>query len=320
MASVLRVAGTVARLILCERTGLSTTEGARVHLTDTIRGHLWSVHALLRPGAPPAVAPPERMAWRGGHVVRIARAPRPGERRWVVGLHGLGATPGSGLMRRAGAQVVARGWGWLALGVPWCPERGLLHHYPDVLDLIDAARADLGAQDAPYALLGMSLGGAVALRAAADPLATPHLTAAVALCPPLDPEAARHALHHHITLWPYQRLYLSWLRALDAEAPPPARPDATTRALATARTLADWERATGTSPAPLKAWWPPPTSRPTLTLATRHDPLIRHDTLAHLLTAHPDHTLRLSPGGHLAFPGGMEAAVHDALDWLNPQW
>lgn len=291
-----------------------------MRLPDTARGHLWSLRALLRPGAPPAVALPARMPWRDGHVRYIAHAPAPGK-PWIVGFNGLGAHPGSGLMRRAGAEVVARGWGWLAIGPPWCPRRGILHPYPDPLALADAALDHLGAssstETARFAILGLSLGGVAALRAAAQGADHPRLRAAVALCPPLDPQAIHAAFAARPTLWPYQRAYLSWLRALDVAAPPPQRPEHTTRALTTARTLADWERAADLSPPPLHTWWPPPTSRPTLTLATRQDPLIDPTTLTRHLDTAP-HTLRLRAGGHLAFPGGIEAALTEALDWLHP--
>lgn len=150
---------------------------------------------------------------------RLSR-PRHGARGLVVVLHGWEGCADSNYVLSAGAALFAAGFDVFRLnfrdhGGTYALNEGLFHscRIDEVVEAVRVIARDYAHGE--LSLLGFSLGGNFALRAAAR--APGVLERVVAVCPVLSPKRTMHALE--TGLWIYRRYFLSrWRRSLEAKA------------------------------------------------------------------------------------------------------
>ncbi len=165
-----------------------------------LAGHLRTVlprlgEALRAPQTPPA-APWSALVEGPGRPVRLSGwlRDRPGSDSLVVVVHGLGGSTDSPYARRAAAAAEAMGLSTLRLNLRGSDRSGEDFYHAGLTADLHAALAS--AEAAPYTglyVLGVSLGGHVALRLLCEPH-DPRLRAVAAVCSPLDLDACSAAI------------------------------------------------------------------------------------------------------------------------------
>jgi predicted alpha/beta-fold hydrolase len=125
----------------------------------------------------------------------------------LVALHGLGGSAESGYMRRTGASALARGWAIARVNLRTCGRTEALASTLYNAGQTGDADAVLAALDArgcprPFALVGFSLGGNIALGYAGAAGAACRADAVAGINPPIDLHACIDALER-----PANRLY-----------------------------------------------------------------------------------------------------------------
>lgn len=199
------------------------------------------------PGRPPGLAPGSgrriELALRDGSGDRLAARVHGGEGRGplAVLVHGLTGCEDSFHVLQAGAALLAAGHGVVRLNLRGAPPGRALarghYHMNRFGDLADACAglAKEGFSGKGIALVGYSLGGALALRLAGSDACPPSLRAVVAVSAPVDLIAASARISR-LRNRPYER----WLTArLRAETRPVwrARGRGVRRAVQEARTI-----------------------------------------------------------------------------------
>lgn len=157
----------------------------------------------------PSILPARAIAG-AGEIVDVAVAPetsvrvllhtpRAPARGTLVAMHGLSGSAESGYMRRTGTLALARGWALARVNLRTCGGTEALsktfYNAGQAADA-DAVLAMLEARGwpRPYALLGFSLGGNIALKYGGSAGATCRADAVVGVNPPIDLRACIDAL------------------------------------------------------------------------------------------------------------------------------
>jgi uncharacterized protein len=187
-----------------------------------LAGHYWTIAPRLRhslsPLAPPAGRPFELAVAdpRLGSVRLSGHLREPlGARELVLVVHGLGGSAESHYVLRAALAAEAAGLACLRLSLRGSDLRGEdFYHAGLTADLHAALAAPELAGYGRLYLLGYSVGGHLALRAATEP-ADPRLAAVAAICPPLD-LARSSAAFDAPGLWLYRRYVLGNMRRIYA--------------------------------------------------------------------------------------------------------
>jgi len=325
--------------------------GLTYHSGVELAGHYWTIaprlRHSLRPLAPPAGRPfelavddPRLGAVRlSGHL----REP-PGAQELVLVVHGLGGSAESHYMLRAALAAEAAGLACLRLALRGSDLRGEdFYHAGLTSDLHAVLAAPELARYRRLYLLGYSVGGHIALRAATEP-ADPRLAAVAAICPPLD-IARSSAAFDAPGLWLYRRYVLGNMRRIYA-AVAARRPRQIPLPLAEAlriRRLRDWDDRVvaprfgfaGADDYYRRAsvhTHLPELRVPALLAASERDPMVPAPTIRAALDR-PERPERPAPrlevrwlpeGGHVAFPPGIDLGYAEergleaqVLGWLR---
>lgn len=259
----------------------------------------------------------------------------------VVLLHGLGGSPESPQLRATVGRVLERGWSCLRLASRGADRRGAdLYHAGLTADLHAALSSPALQMHRRVALLGFSMGGHLALRAASEAL-DERVQAVAAISPPVDLAAAQRVIDSARAVV-YRRHVLRGLKEIYAAVAQGKDGLNPTDPVMRVRRLRDFDaRAVvprfgfkGTNDYYQKMSLGPVAAsidRPTLVLASAYDPMIPTAAVRRGLSA-ASRSVQLcvvDAGGHVAFPslsqtfdaGSRARKVHwlDAvLDWLIP--
>lgn len=168
---------------------------------NRLLGHGWTVVPALRHDVSRKSAP-EAVRWQttiedeqvGAVVLSGMYRAEPGSRALVVVLHGLGGDVTRSYCVTAARAAAAEGVSCLRLSMRGADDVGNDIHHAGLFSDVGAVLSDpaFAGYDDIY-LLGYSLGGHVALRAAVDPVSE-RLRGVVAICPPVDLLAVQRAL------------------------------------------------------------------------------------------------------------------------------
>jgi len=310
-----------------------------------LSGHFWTIAPRLRHSfAPLAVGAsrPFALTVEDPDVgpVRLSgslrEAPAADELLFVV--HGLGGCADSHYMLRADVAAEAAGLACLRLSFRGSDRRGEdIYHAGLTADLHAVLAAPELARYRRIYLLGYSVGGHVALRAATEP-ADPRLAAVAAICAPLDIGLSSAAFDAP-GLWLYRRYVIGNMQriyaAVAARRPVPL-PLADALSI---RRLGDWDDRVvaprfgfaGAADYYARASVHPllPALRiPSLLAASERDPMVPAAIVrAGLDRPAPRLEVRwIEAGGHVAFPAGVDlgyAATRglesQVIGWLRSQ-
>lgn len=219
---------------------------------NRLAGHGWTVVPALRHDITGGRSAPEAVRWettiedptRAGAVTLsgLYRA-EPGARALVVVLHGLGGNVTRSYCVTAAQAVAAEGLSCLRLSMRGADDVGNdIHHAGLISDVGAVLRDPAFAHYEDIYLLGYSLGGHVALRAAVDPVSE-RLRGVVAICPPVDLLAVQRALDSRRSMI-YRHYILKGLKemyrgvAARGEVPTPVE------RVDQVKTLREWDRVT----------------------------------------------------------------------------
>ncbi len=301
-----------------------------------LSGHFWTLAGYFRNeyrSPPPPASRPFELAVRDARLGELRLSGRLGEGggdHLVVVLHGIAGSCESGYAVRAAWAAEGAGWSCLRLNMRGADRSGqdLFH-----AGLTDDLHAVLGCpalrRYRSLHVLGFSLGGHVALRAATQEV-DPRLRSVAAVCSPLDLSACASAFDRPAS-WAYRWRILAELsrryEGVAARRPVPVEPDKVRRA----RTLREFD---GLTVAPrfgfadaedyYRRMSVGPVLHelrvPSLLVAGVSDPLVPLATLAPFVGAPPAAlTVRyVEPGGHVGFPAATDLGV-DAPPGLESQ-
>ena len=291
-----------------------------------LSGHLWTIGPALaaraRPAARPADAEPFALEVADpavGPVEVTGRLRRAGDgRSAALLLHGLGGSADSAYLPPFERELNRRGWTTLALNQRGCDRRGGdLHHAGFTEDLPRVLAAPPLAAAERVVLLGISLGGHVALRYATESH-DPRLAALAAICAPVDLELGARNLDRP-GCWIYRGYLLGALnevyREVAARRPLPVPVERVRRA----RTIREWD---GLVVAPrfgfasaedyyARASVAPRLGRldrPALLVWSEQDPMVPAATVRPALGGlpAPARVVWSRRGGHVGFPRGVD--------------
>ena len=323
----------------------STRGRTATSLLDGIVGHFWSVVPELRA----SVLPPAQPVSLPFHVV--VKDPRMGEVRvggllndarasdtLVIIIHGAGGSAYSPCCLAAAKAVAHAGYASLRLTLRGADLSGEDFYHCGLTDDLRAALASPGVRRFRRVfLLGYSIGGHIALRAAIERI-DPRLRGAAAICPPLDLVASAAAFDEPQRL-PYRRYIFAGLNRIYAAVAARRKGFAPLAAVKRARSCAERDELTvvprfGFASARdyyLCAGVAPIIHQlaiPSLVVAGFNDPLVPLHTLrAAVAAAPPALTARwIKKGGHVYFPaetdlgfGGRPGLEHQVVSWLGRQ-
>lgn len=310
---------------------------ARDPAPGELRALPWSTRVGAAPaGSPGAVrlrgelylAPAEASIERGAPAPALRGAER--ARSAIVLVHGLGGDARSHYMVRM-AQAAAQA-GFDALTISLRGADGMtpdIYHAGQSSDVLDVLRAlALGAPGRPARyeqlfLVGFSLGGHLALRAATEEGARDlPLRAVCAVCSPLDLAPAADALDEPSRA-PYRRFIMAYLKAHYARVARTRPMPLDVRDVASIATFRAWDERI-TTPyfgfASVDAYYAEASvgarlehlAAPALLVAARHDPMIGPESIVPAAERAGSGlgsrlTVRLAErGGHLVFPSDLD--------------
>jgi hypothetical protein len=314
-------------------------------LTDRLSGHAWTIGPKLRDLTNPAEPPPsigwhrrvDRLDDRPVHVTGRYRH-RGDSKTLAILVHGLGGCADSGYVLRAARALDELGIATLRLSMRGADRSGEDIYHGGLTDDINAALTDpaLAGYDRRF-VIGFSLGGHIALRTAID-ATDDRLTAAAAICSPLDLGAAQRGIDRP-GQFVYREYLLRELRdgyrglAERGAAPTPAE------RVARVRSLREWDALTvvprfgfgdvddyyrrASVAGDLGGL-----DRPALLVAARHDPMIGPSAIeSGLSSASYRLTVRWSErGGHVFFPekldlgfGPRTGLIPQIMAWFERQ-
>lgn len=300
-------------------------------------GHAWTVGPKLgewlRPPRPPRARPwRRRVGLRNGSPVCVTGQYRP--RRdtdtLVVVVHGLGGCADSGYCAAAARAIDRSGYASLRLSLRGANRSGDdIYHGGLTDDLRAALTAPAFDRYSHKFILGYSLGGHLALRAALD-LEISEFVAAAAVCSPLDLEAAQRnidasgaGIYREYLLRELRHVY----RAVARRGGEPTPLDR----IRLVRSLREWDALTvvprfGFSD--VRDYYERSSvggeldelERPALLVAARHDPLVPPAAIEPGLPApsEPLTTRWIERGGHVYFPRTLRLGF-DGPTGLVPQ-
>lgn len=303
-----------------------------------ILGHLWTITPRLRHAVRPAQLP-EARPWatsvddpQAGSVRVTGRLREvPGSDDVLVLIHGLGGCTESHYLSGAVLAAEEAGLSCLRVNLRGADRVGDDFYHAGLTADLHAALAseELRGYRRIY-LLGYSLGGHVALRAATEE-GDPRLAAVAAVCSPLDLSRSVAEIDAP-ALWVYRRYLLNNLRsiyaAVAARRPPGAVPLAplTSEEAARIRTLREWDDRivaprhgfTGASDYYTRASVAPRLANlrvPALLVNSECDPMVPARAVRPVLESPvPGLTVRWIPrGGHVAFPRRLDAGLGEGI-------
>lgn len=182
-------------------------------------GHFWTLASYLRNFVRPPQPPKSRDWWLGvgdsefGEVRLSGRLSRVEGDRLVVVLHGIAGCSESAYSVRVAEAAVAAGVSCLRLNMRGADRSGEDLFHAGLTTDIHAAFASRELESfATLHLVGFSLGGHVALRAATQET-DPRLASVAAICAPLDLGTCADAFDR-ASCWPYRRRILGELAEL----------------------------------------------------------------------------------------------------------
>ena len=213
---------------------------------ERVQGHWLTVGSTVRHGLRSALLADELWTMKipnefGDPIYHSGRflSGGAGEETLVVILHGLGGDVERGYCREAALAAQQEGFSSLRLALRGADQMGEDFYHAGFTESLGALlRAPRWEKVERIALMGFSLGGSIALRAAAEGI-DPRIRAAVAICPPLDLSAAqrhidspRASVYRRVVLEALKKSYERVSRApkrAGLALPPPERVEATRR-------------------------------------------------------------------------------------------
>lgn len=313
--------------------------------------HLWTVLPRLRAGFRPPAAPPDApwstsfegdlgtVTLRGRLAVPAKAAVRANGEAARDGLavlvHGLGGSAGSDYMVRAAAAAHDAGIASLRVSLRGADGSGDdLYHAGLDRDIARILADPSLERFARIGILGFSLGGHVALRAATSDGLDARVTRVAAVCSPLDLAAAQRGIDRPVAKL-YRAYVLRRLRGLYARVHErhPALPGDPSR-VADARTLRDFDAAAVVPRfgfADVDDYYRRASVGPRLgrlrvramLVAVREDPMVRRDSIEPW-SHEPGLDIRwLDRGGHVHVPPKVELGLgpaapleHQLVEWM----
>ena len=294
-----------------------------------LRGHLWTLGPRLRHGVRPlhlseTQSWQERVADPVAGPVRLTGRLRdlPGSEEIVVLVHGLGGSIDSHYVLQGAQAAEATGFSCLRINLRGSDrDSSDFYHAGLTSDLHAALASEPLRRYRRIYLLGYSLGGHVALRAATEE-ASPRLAAVAAVCSPLDLALSQREIDAP-GIWLYRRYLLANLvqiyAAVARHRPVPLPVEQAARI----RTLRDWDDRivaprhgfadaedyyARASVAPRL----PDLRIPSLTVHSEWDPMVTARSVRATLEGRyaPLLTMRwVSGGGHVGFPRKLDLGL-----------
>lgn len=317
----------------------------RTSVFDQIASHFWTVAPELRasvfPPSPLAARPFRTTVvdpMRGELPVKGLLNDAPASETLVVIVHGVGGSAHSQCSLRAAKAVAQAGHASLRISLRGADLSGDDFYHCGLTDDLRAALASPELRRFRRVfLLGYSLGGHIALRAAIDQIDS-RLRGVAAICPPLD-LIANAAAFDAPEVTPYRRYIFAGLNRIYAAVAARREVPSPVEIVKQARTCAERDELTvvprfGFASARdyyLRAGVAPNLHRlaiPSLVVASLNDPLVPPHTLRPAATrASAALTMRwVEKGGHIYFPtktdlgfGQRLGLEHQVVSWLNRQ-
>lgn len=302
----------------------------------SIAGHLWTamppLAEALRParsvsGTPlqtrlndPVVGPID---------IRAALDDVPTSESLVVIVHGIGGTADSHYCVSAARAAVAAGCSAIRISLRGADGNGDdIYHAGLTADLETLLACPRLRRYRRVFLLGYSLGGNIALRAAIDQI-DPRLAGVVAICPPLDLRAAMENFDRR-RFWLHKRLMNGRANRSYAVVERRGRAHTSVRELRRARTCAEWNQMTIVprfrfrdanhyyDEACVARHWRR-LCVPALIAYSVYDPIVSHDSIRRKLAGAPGNVYvwPLDAGGHIHFPRNIDLGESAALGLEN---
>lgn len=295
----------------------------------SLGGHLWTVGPVVAARlAPPREAPPSE-PWRltvedevVGPVPLSGRLRRAGDgERAALLLHGLGGSAESPYLVPIAAALAARGWTSLRLNLRGADRSGAdLYHAGLTVDLPRVLAAPPLAAARRIALIGVSLGGHLALRFATE--SDDRRFAAVAVvCAPLDLDRGARALDRPSRA-PYRAHLLGGLNEVYAAVAARRSLPVPVERVRRARSIREWD---GLAVVPrfgfasaedyyARASVAPRLERlgrPALLVWSAGDPMVPLETVReHFVRLPATARVVVTPrGGHVGFPRGLDLGL-----------
>ena len=305
----------------------------------SMSGHWWTVGPRLRWMLAPAEPPPSRRFRTSiedpetGTVELSGRLSEPeGAEDLVVVLHGLGGSSDSAYAVETATKAHAMGLACLRLELRGADLQAQDFYHAGLTADVHAAlaAADLDRFRSIF-LLGYSLGGHVALKAATEEALDSRVARAAAVCAPLDLQPCAFAFDARRNGL-YRRYVMSGLRSI-YEAVAERRPmPLALEEMRSIRSIVEWDERIvaprfgfdGAMDYYARMSVAPRLGRlrvPALLVSAPDDPLVPFDTVEAVLDRHDPPALELrraAPGGHVGFPATLDLGV-DAPRGLVPQ-
>ncbi len=300
-----------------------------------MQGDYWTLRPFVRHLFQPVPPPPSRHFRAplhdpvAGDIELTGRLHEYGSRDLVLVVHGLGGSFSSNYAIAMAAACAAAKTDCLRICLRGADRRGAdVYHAGLIADLAAVFAAPDLARYETVRLIGYSMGGHVSLRYAAnDPDA--RLACVATVCAPLDLEAGIHEIDRPRRAL-YRRNVLRGLKDIYAavtehDGPQPA-PLQRVQAITT---LEDWDETVVAQRfgfADAREYWRTQSAGPvlgdvkvpTLSLITRHDPMVVFHTLEPFLDANPQvERIVLERGGHVGFPPDTELGLRPAPGGTN---
>jgi predicted alpha/beta-fold hydrolase len=252
-------------------------------------------------------------------------APREGARGCVVVVHGLGGIASAPYVWRGFQAAQRAGFAALSLNLRGADRSGEDIYHAGLTDDLHAAFAspELARYEELY-LIGYSLGGHVALKAACERV-DPRLVAVAAVCAPLDLAMGRTYFDRGAAVF-YRRHVVSGMRAIALAADARRSLGFDRAAITRARTLAEMDALTvvprfgfrDLADYDAQSTVAPRLSElrvPALYVGATRDPMVPRAAVEPYARA-PRLEVRWGRGGHVGFPGG-DAVDREVLAWLS---
>lgn len=311
-----------------------------------LRGHAWTIGPRLREMILPPTAPPA-LPWRREvegpagagdeptYVTGLYRH-RPEADTLVVVIHGLGGCAESGYCVRAARAVDRAGHSCLRLSLRGANREGDDLYNAGLIQDLQAALEDPEFADHDHIwVIGFSMGGHLAMRGAVE-LDSPRFDRAAAICSPLDLGAAQRELDR-----PHQAVYRGYimreLRALYRPVARRGRAPTPVERIEMAGTLREWDALTVVPRWGYRdvddyyerasvAGTLDRLERPALFVGSRHDPMIRPESIEPALAEASDalEVVWSDRGGHVYFPPNLDLGLpggtgvtEQVLGWMR---
>jgi predicted alpha/beta-fold hydrolase len=322
----------------------STAENPRF-CRGRLSGHFWTVTPAMLAGVRSPAGPEARPFDTVLHDTTLGSVRLSGLLSEVAGsgtilliVHGLSGNALSPYCARAAHAATRAGFSSLRLSLRGADYSGEdIFHGGTTEDLRSALAAPEMARYKRVLLIGYSVGGHIALRAAIDPV-DPRLRAAAAVCPPLDLSKATAAFDRP-ERWLYRRHVFRSLNRAYAAAAARGRAPNSTAVVERARSCRERDDLTVVPRFAFRsaaeyyeresvAHRLHSLGTPALLVAARHDPIIPSETISSAL-AGASNALSVAwaePGGHVCFPPGLDLGQSgplglesQVLAWLAKQ-